>query len=501
MRAVAYCRYSSENQRDGYSIEAQLKGIRDYCTREGIELVDEYIDEAKTGTNAEREQFQRMIANSSKGLFDAVIVHKLDRFSRDRYDSAVYKKILKDNHIRLFSTIEKLDDSPESVMLEAVIEGMAEFYSKNLSRETKKGLYERARKGLSCANRPFGYDVDKSGKFVENQIQSQIVKEIFNRFCSGQNLASIARYLSGKGIKGARGADFSYNSLKKIISNTIYCGTYTYGISKSATPVVVEGAAVRIIDDETWNYANDLLLKSQRKSFRRFKQDEYFLTGILFCGNCGSHFSGYSTKAKNTNKVYQSYRCTGANHGKSDCNPKYINKLALENFVLKTIADDVFTPHFAEGMVSQINERLAERNKDIGIDVIRKELSALKNKKSRLLDVYLDGGLEKEAYIEKNLELSKKIDDLQNKEAGFETFTKTIPLEVLQSAYEHLKKTLLSKSPDEKAGLILTFIEKVTILETGIEIIYKIKGSNGEPLKANHDFKFNKNLGGNFARS
>src|SRR5690554_2580811 len=97
MRAVAYCRFSSEQQRDGYSIEAQKRAIDDYCAREGYTLIDYYVDEARSATNDDRAAFQAMIADSSSKRFQAVIVHKLDRFARDRYDSAIYKKKLKDN--------------------------------------------------------------------------------------------------------------------------------------------------------------------------------------------------------------------------------------------------------------------------------------------------------------------------------------------------------------------------------------------------------------------
>ena len=136
-RAVAYCRFSSENQRDGYSIEAQLFAIKEFCNKENFELVGEYIDEAKSATTDDRKNFQRMIQDSEKHQFDYIIIHKLDRFSRNRYDFAFYKKILKDNGVKVISVLEKLDDTPETIILESVLEGMAEYYSSNLSRETK----------------------------------------------------------------------------------------------------------------------------------------------------------------------------------------------------------------------------------------------------------------------------------------------------------------------------------------------------------------------------
>ena len=146
MRAVAYARYSSDNQREE-SIDAQVRAIKEFCKKEKIDLIKIYKDEAKTATTDDREDFLNMISDSSYKNFDAVIVHKLDRFARNRYDSAFYKKKLKENGARVISVLEYLDDSPESVILESVLEGMAEYYSKNLSREVMKGMKETA---LQC---------------------------------------------------------------------------------------------------------------------------------------------------------------------------------------------------------------------------------------------------------------------------------------------------------------------------------------------------------------
>ncbi len=136
-RAAAYARFSSANQRDE-SIDAQLRAIRGFAEDNEIEIVREYIDRAKTGTNADRENFQEMLHDSANGDFEIVIVHKLDRFARSRTDSAISRKILKDNGVKLISVIEHFDDSPESIIIEGLMESLNEYYSANLSREVKK---------------------------------------------------------------------------------------------------------------------------------------------------------------------------------------------------------------------------------------------------------------------------------------------------------------------------------------------------------------------------
>jgi site-specific DNA recombinase len=130
MKAVAYARYSSDNQREE-SIDAQLRAIREYAEKENILIVHEYTDEARSATTDKRPAFQQMMADLKTARVGAVIVHKLDRFSRDRYDSAFYKREMKKAGVRLISVLERLDDSPESIILESVLEGMSEYYSRN----------------------------------------------------------------------------------------------------------------------------------------------------------------------------------------------------------------------------------------------------------------------------------------------------------------------------------------------------------------------------------
>lgn len=133
-RVALYARFSSDNQRSE-SIDAQIRAMTAYCQHHHYIIVDTYIDEAKSATTDRRPDFQRMIEDSKKGIFDIVLVHKLDRFARNRYDSAVYKRELKKNGVSVYSVLENLDNSPESIMMESVLEGMAEYYSQNLGRE------------------------------------------------------------------------------------------------------------------------------------------------------------------------------------------------------------------------------------------------------------------------------------------------------------------------------------------------------------------------------
>ncbi|WP_455796468.1 recombinase family protein [Clostridium butyricum] len=205
MKAAIYARYSSDNQREE-SIEAQIRAINEFAERENIQIVKTYIDEARSATTDDRPQFLKMIKESELGLFDTLIVHKLDRFSRNRYDSAFYKKKLKDNNVRLISVLEHLDNSPESIILESVLEGMAEYYSVNLSREVMKGMRETA---LQCKHNgglpPLGYDVAKDKTYIINPNEAKAVKLIYELYSNGVGYNLILSRLNELGYKTKKG--------------------------------------------------------------------------------------------------------------------------------------------------------------------------------------------------------------------------------------------------------------------------------------------------------
>lgn len=176
--AALYARFSSDNQRNE-SIDAQVRAIKEFAKANDIMIIAEYIDRAKSATTDDRPDFQRMISDSSKGNFQLIIVHKLDRFARNRNDSIAYRMKLQRNKVALLSVLEPFDeDRPETILLQSVIEGMNEFYSRNLAREVKKGLKENA---LKCKHTggypPLGYDVDKNThQLVINEYEAEAVR-------------------------------------------------------------------------------------------------------------------------------------------------------------------------------------------------------------------------------------------------------------------------------------------------------------------------------------
>lgn len=351
MNAVAYARYSSDNQREE-SIDAQLRAIREYAKNKGMIIIAEYKDEAKSATTDARPEFQRMIADSARKEFEAVIVHKLDRFSRDRYDSAHYKRILKINGARIVSVLENLDDSPESIILESVLEGMAEYYSRNLARESMKGLKENA---YQCKHTegvpPLGYDVLPDKTYAVNQHEAMAVQIIFNGYADGKGYSEILRELQGYRTK--RGSQFGKNSISDILRNEKYTGTFIFNRTESKIGgkrnghkckpddkiiKIVDGMP-RLISDETWARAQLRLKDNVRQGQYKAKR-VYILSGKLYCGKCGAAYVGRVVTSGRGKKQYGHYMC-GNRERKKGCDAERISKEYIENLVVNAVCNEL----------------------------------------------------------------------------------------------------------------------------------------------------------------
>ena len=261
MKVIIYARYSSNGQSE-QSIEGQIKACREYAERNGYKIIDEYIDRAMTGTTDSRPEFLRMIADSAKRQFGGVLVYQLDRFARNRYDSATYKAKLKKNGVRVLSARENISDDASGVLMEAVLEGMAEYFSAELSQKVKRGLTLNAEKCLFTGSGvPLGYKIiDK--KFTIDEDTAPIVKRIFEMYLGGKTMADIIRYLNENGVKTSRGNPFNKNSIRKILTNRKYLGIYIY------RDIEIPGGVPQIISNTTFEQAQILMKKNKKAPAR-----------------------------------------------------------------------------------------------------------------------------------------------------------------------------------------------------------------------------------------
>ena len=291
MKIAIYARYSSENQSEE-SITAQLRACKEYAQRGGHEVVAQYIDRAMSARSDKRPEFQRMIADSSKHLFQAIIVHKLDRFSRDRFDHAVYRRELKKHGVQLLSVLENLDNSPESIILESMLEGFSEYYSANLARETRKGLREVALQAkYTGGNVLFGYRVGKDKRYEIEPLEAAVVRKIFQCCLEQTGYNGLLDRLRREGVKTRAGKTFTASSFHYILKNPRYTGDYVYspvgnrrGKSKSEL-IIIPNAFPAIISHETFDKAQQIM-KKREIGGRISAKEPFLLSGILYC-ECG----------------------------------------------------------------------------------------------------------------------------------------------------------------------------------------------------------------------
>ncbi|WP_312940048.1 recombinase family protein [Oscillibacter sp.] len=325
MNIVIYARYSSHSQTE-QSIEGQLQTCYEYAKQNGHAVVGEYIDRAQSGTTDSRLEFQRMIADSDKHTFEGVLVYQLDRFARNRYDSAINKAKLKKNGARVLSARENISEDASGILVEGVLESMAEYYSAELSQKIRRGMNINAEKCLSNGSNPgLGYRIDEERRFHVDPVTAPIVREIFERYTSGEMVSDIIKDLNARQIRTSIGKDFNKNSLHRLLRNRRYIGYYIY--KNTETP----DGMPRIIEDELFQRAQHILGRNKQAPARSRGKMEYLLTTKLFCGYCKELMTGYGGTGK-SGKNYFYYACN--NYKRHKCKKKVVSKQAIEDRVI-----------------------------------------------------------------------------------------------------------------------------------------------------------------------
>ena len=353
MNIVIYARFSSHNQNE-QSIEGQLKTCYEYAKKNDYTIIGEYIDRALSGTTDNRPQFQKMIEDSNKKQFEYVLVYQLDRFARNRYDSATYKAKLKKNGVRVLSARENITDDASGILVEGLLESMAEYYSAELSQKIKRGMDINAGKCLCTGgNIALGFKVDDTKHFIIDENTAPVVQKVFELYASGQTVQQIIDYLNSKQIKTSRGVEFNKNSLRTMLKNKRYIGTYTYKGTETKDGIP------RIIDDELFYKVQEIMQKNKKAPARARAKEEYLLTTKLFCGYCKNMMTGISGTSK-TGKTHNYYTCKNAR--KKLCNKKAVKKDYIENLVIEECRKLLTTPNINK--IAREVVALCEKEKD-----------------------------------------------------------------------------------------------------------------------------------------
>ena len=478
------------------SIDAQVRAIEEYTNKNNIQIVKTFIDRAKSATSANRPEFQNMIkfCEADNTGISMVIVHKLDRFSRDKYDSAMYKQKLKVNGIRVVSVLENLNDSPESVILESVIEGMAQYYSANLAREVAKGQKENALKALhNGGDAPLGYDVEHDKTYTINEEEAQAVKIIFDMYVKGYSYSNIIDELNELGYKTKRGNKFGKNSLHGILSNEKYTGVYVFnktqrkGVNgkrnghkqKSEDEIIkVEGGMPQIIDKETFNQAQEMMQRRKKSPGAHKATTTYLLTGIIRCGECGHAMQGNKRKDKYGND-YISYRC-GCRKQKRDCKNREIKRDYLETFILQELEKNILNDDAIPVLSKALNEKLKESNDNNAelLKSLENKLEKVNKEINNILNAIMNGivnnmlkeKLDELEQVKLNLDLKMSELKRENKEVD----TVGVTEDQIRAMFSQFRKFVIQRNIPECKKFIGDYIKEVIIYKDYIDVIFNV---------------------------
>lgn len=383
--AVIYARYSSSAQREE-SIEDQVRVCTEAASRAGDRILRVYADKATSGTSTEhRAEFARMVAESEGAAWSKVYVYKTDRFARNRYDSAVYKAKLKRNGVRVVSATESIDDGPDGILLEALLEGMAEYYSANLAQNTKRGMEGNALKCKHNGVSLFGYDLGDDGYYRVNEQEGRAVREAYRMYLQGAGMPEIVEMLEP--YRTHRGGKLGMPHVSRMLRNEKYAGVYSFG------GVRVEGGMPAIVSKGEFDDVQALL--SSRTRRRRDKVD-YVLTGRLFDAS-GNRYSGHSGKNHDGVK-YAYYKCAETSHA--------MPKEPLEDAVAGVVRDFLASDHVADVVADLVLEYQERSSSDTteAIKAARKRMDETRREERRLVELASKTG---------NIdEIARRIDEL-----------------------------------------------------------------------------------------
>ncbi|MCI6573120.1 MAG: recombinase family protein [Firmicutes bacterium] len=354
--AVIYARYSSDSQTE-QSIEGQLRVCKEYAQKNDIVIVDTYIDRAMSGTNDNRVAFQKMIKDSNNHQFSIVLVYKLDRFSRNKYESVIHKKTLKDNGVRIVSCMENIPDTPEGTLMEALLEGFNQYFSEELTQKVNRGLRESWLKGNATGGaHVFGYDIVNK-KYVVNEYEKDIVLKCFNMYSNGYRARVIAETLNEQGYHRINGKKFDKKYVLFILHNSRYTGVVEHH------GVIYDKIFPRIIDDILWNKVNAINEENKLAPSRKKEIYDYILSGKLICGKCNHKMFGESGTS-HTKDIHYYYSCSSKRKKRCNCDKKSIQKQLLEDTVINAISKLLGTEQNIEYLSSKIFEYHKNQMKD-----------------------------------------------------------------------------------------------------------------------------------------
>ena len=464
MKAVIYARYSSDSQREE-SIEGQIRECTVFAEKNGITVLRHYIDRAFSAKTDNRPEFQNMIKDSGKKLFDMIIVWKLDRFARNRYDSARYKAALKKNGVKVVSATEVISEGAEGIILESVLEGYAEYYSADLSEKVIRGMTDNA---LKCkyngGTRPIGYIIDDEQYFQIDPLTAPFVLDAFKRYDEGATMTQIRDWLNEQGMRNTRGQRMTYNSVQHLLKNRRYMGEYAY------RDIVVPDGIPAIVPKDLFERVQEKLAKNKKAPARHKAEDDYLLTTKLFCGYCGAYLCGESGTS-HTGNVHRYYKCASVKKKRAECHKRPVKKEWIEDLVVSETMKMVMDDAAIEAIVSMLMDLQDREN--VNLPLYEQQLRETNTAIQNLLNAIQQGILTKSTK-ERLEELEASKEELENRIACEKLAKPKVSAEFM-TFWLHRFRKLDVRQRSHRKMLIDTFVNAIFLYDDKTVITFNYK--------------------------
>lgn len=472
MNGVIYARYSSDNQREE-SIEGQLRECRQYAERSGITIIDNYIDRALSAKTDNRPAFQKMIKDSASKQFDVIIVWKLDRFARNRYDSAHYKAQLRKNGVKVVSASESISEGAEGIILESVLEGMAEYYSAELAEKVIRGQTENALKcKFNGGTVTYGYKIDADRHFQIDEKAAAHILYIYNYYDSGMTMQEIADTLNNKGLRNAYGREFRITNISKILSNRRYIGEYRY------RDIVIPDGIPAIISKELFDRVQIQIKKNKKAPARFGATEEYILSTKLYCGKCMSYMDGESG-TNHSGNTYRYYKCISAKR-KRGCDKKAVKKDWIERIVVENTIKALSNKEYVNQMIDSILEYQNTENTEL--PMLNSQLKKIDASINNMLNA-IEQGIITDSTKQRLQDLEARRKEIQLSIVQQQISKPTYTREEIENFFEKAKFVDINKAKDRK--FIADYFVNAVILHDDKLLLYLNYKKNGISIPIN----------------
>lgn len=479
MLAYGYCRYSSDLQTEA-SIKQQKNELTEYAKKNNITIIKFYCDEAISGTKDTREEFQAMISDCTKlKQVQAVLVWKTDRFARNTQDSLFYKMKLEKVNIKLISITQPIDNStPEGALMYTLLAGMDEYYSKNLASNVKRALKMNANNcQFNGGIPPLGYNiVDK--KYIINDDEAKIVKEIFKLYLNGKGILEIASILNSKGCKTKKGKAFGKNSVYNIISNERYTGVYLFNKGTKHNHNVTENNEIRIedgipqiISKEIYQKAMNIRRKNKTQPKAVGSKNVYILSGLIYCGKCGGRYNGQTTHRIKNNKEYVKgwYACSNRNK-LSKCDNHRIEQDKIESIVIDSLTTKILNGQTLNTVIEKIKIEYESLIDTTELTALKKKLKETQSEIDNVVNLMAKTGSDK--LINKLEKLEIVEEDLKSKIEFINHTNNSISSNEIIKVFKQDISNLRSSSKEELKALVQKYVKRITIYDDKFDVEY-----------------------------